>query len=819
MSQRIFWLGMHKILVQTELPRLRALGYEVFNPPYLSSVKDQSASLDWDSNQFTTLPLEIFEKLSRYNFFYNYISLEIANILNAYFDAIIVTISPAWLVEVLKCYKGKVIYRVYGQHYLIGQELFNNKLIHTIVDRDNFWFVPHAAEAVRDEDSWLREREEIVPYCLPSDVFQLQDSWGHTEQRQPKIALTCPNISNAYFYEHYKFLKRNFSQSCYQYYGVQLDKIKDPRVVGTLPRNELLSSFQHVSGYLYTYTDQRVCYLPPIEMMVLGGPVLYLKGSLLDSYFKSVSPGRCASIEEARKKSKWLIQKDQKFINDIIESQKEVRERYSPDYVWPIFDAVFQKILSDNNTAPAWLKINREKPSRDTHRIYVLHHFPGAPIVSKGGTYSAYDGIPRVVRLVVNILSTRENVEVVVTARSDQVASMNGFFRNHNHRDRIRILCIDPPGIILDSLNDMPGHVVNLIRHVGFISSRIVKRIGKAVIPVRYHFYAKYLLAKMNTVTLSIRQNLRKLLKKNHWYVDLINNDRDCSSVFVPHYYLFPEALNLSKTTILYLPDYMPHFFHDTGEFVLDEGVHTTIGRKLAQKAEKIFCNSYFTKSYLPDSRLKTSSDKIHVSYLPCLNLRSKVTELHEHEIKDVIRDKKYIFYPTQPRPNKNLSFLIRILNALVSEGVDIHLILTASLKSDSKAYGVYQSSPYQKRVVFLNSITDETLAYLYRNAALLCFTSLAEGNFPPQIHEALLYETPIVAGRLGFITERIPQNLRDSLILCEPNNEREFVEGCKTAIENRTEVVSKQKELLKSIQSEDVESSFRDTVLQIFNL
>lgn len=37
-KKRIFWLGMHKVLSQTELPHLRALGYEVFNPPYLSSV-------------------------------------------------------------------------------------------------------------------------------------------------------------------------------------------------------------------------------------------------------------------------------------------------------------------------------------------------------------------------------------------------------------------------------------------------------------------------------------------------------------------------------------------------------------------------------------------------------------------------------------------------------------------------------------------------------------------------------------------------------------------------------------------------------------
>ena len=45
--KRIFWLGMHNVLMQTELPRLRMLGYEVFHSPYLSDVIDQSAVREW----------------------------------------------------------------------------------------------------------------------------------------------------------------------------------------------------------------------------------------------------------------------------------------------------------------------------------------------------------------------------------------------------------------------------------------------------------------------------------------------------------------------------------------------------------------------------------------------------------------------------------------------------------------------------------------------------------------------------------------------------------------------------------------------------
>ena len=102
--------------------------------------------------------------------------------------------------------------------------------------------------------------------------------------------ITSPNIKNIHHNIHYKFLKKNFNEKHFRYYGVQLDSIKDSQVVGTLPRGELLNRFQSAAGYLYTHNDPWVCYLPPIEMMVVGGPVLFMKGSLLDDFFHKNAP-------------------------------------------------------------------------------------------------------------------------------------------------------------------------------------------------------------------------------------------------------------------------------------------------------------------------------------------------------------------------------------------------------------------------------------------------------------------------------------------------------------------------------------------------
>src|SRR5205823_5769956 len=108
---RIFWLGAHQLLVNTELARLRQLGYEVFNPPYLSHVLDQSALTSWNRGQPSTLPPDVFERLASYNFFYNTLDPEIADILNDYFDAVIVTIVARWVMEILRVFRGPILFR------------------------------------------------------------------------------------------------------------------------------------------------------------------------------------------------------------------------------------------------------------------------------------------------------------------------------------------------------------------------------------------------------------------------------------------------------------------------------------------------------------------------------------------------------------------------------------------------------------------------------------------------------------------------------------------------------------------------------------
>ena len=317
------------------------------NPPYLSDIKDQSAVYDWDENQHSTLPSDVFKKLSDTNLFYiNEINEDISRILNLYFDCILVTISPTWLAPVLNNFEGAIIYRVYGQTFRLSDELTRLGVDQIIKDKSDFYFLPHAEESVMKEDQWLTKNKRVTPYCILDDVFAHHDSWVGLDDSCGDIVLSCPNISNPFYMEHYNFLKKNFHEPYFKIYGVQLEYINDPSVVGTIKRYQLIDRFRHSLCYLYTYSDSRVCYLPPIEAMVIGLPVIFPEGSLLDFYFKGIdTPGRYSNLQQCKNIIERLRGGDDALANHIIQYQDRVIERYKPSSVWPLFDRTIVEIM------------------------------------------------------------------------------------------------------------------------------------------------------------------------------------------------------------------------------------------------------------------------------------------------------------------------------------------------------------------------------------------------------------------------------------------------------------------------------------------
>jgi hypothetical protein len=766
-SGRIFWLGMHKILKFTELSRLRRLGFEVFNPPYISPIYDQSADRRLDFDQPTTLPAEIFNKLMQHDFFYTEVPQSIAEILNAYFDFAIVTISADWLKSFLAAFSGPVIYRIYGQHFSLSQRIVAVGLWDTLVSRDGFCIVPFAEESVEREQRWFLDLcSHIVPYQIPDDVFMLSNTWS-TRRHRREIATNIPNIQNPYYAAAYAEFSAHYPQRLFRIYGPQRAAPRDSRIVGELDRAEFLNRLAEASSFFYNYRDQ-VCYLPPIEMMQLGGPVVYAPGSLLSRFYGNRRPGLASDPIEAEKKLKWLIGGDRAFTDEVIEAQEVVRRRYDRELVAPVFDAAFKDLLHATKPAPGLMnrsgsylrpRVATAASCAPRQSVVIPLHADGLFGYQNGRAY-AFEGIPRVIDVVIDVLLNHSTVNVIISSTVGSSPMAHDFFHSHIRSGRLAL------------------YVVN----------------GTAT-------------------STELESNIERLR-----FIQTINGRNDVVSVLVPHYYLFPECLLCSAPLTLYLPDYFPYLMPDQ---VFDVSIekdaeNKRVGVATAKKARRILTNSDFTKEYLPNAGFVTTdeADKIVVAPLPLLGLKRVVAgidDTEERALRDRIGDRQYLFYPTANRPNKRISFLLRLFARLRITRPSLGLVLTCDLGSVPSVAQAADQYGLLDQIILFPRIGEAALKWLYENAAGLCLTSTVEGNFPPQILEALNYRAPVIATRLPTILS-VLGDLSQYLLLCRPLDLEDFVDNIDVALKNRAHVIQRQTRVLHYLQgwnSEDVFFSY----------
>ena len=315
-----------------------------------------------------------------------------------------------------------------------------------MIRRDNFWFVPFAAEYSGQEHAWLRRREIVVPYCVDDPIVGAKDSWA-PDWSAPEVMLSCPNIKgNPFFGNHFGELKQCFNHPAFRIYGLQPEVVNDPQVVGTIPFTQVINRYRRAAAALYTYRWPTVCLLPPIEMMIVGGPVIYLSGSLLDIFMGPGAPGRARDMLEAREKCERLLGGDVDLARAIVESQAAVRERYLPDHVWPRFDAAMRSILTsedssiDRNTV-TWSRTALEERGQ----LVILAHHTNLTPVAEGGRYVTTNATAaHLVEFLRALFVENAGRRVVLVCTNEGVEAWYGFLTQFFPSSAFTFLCLGP---------------------------------------------------------------------------------------------------------------------------------------------------------------------------------------------------------------------------------------------------------------------------------------------------------------------------------------------------------------------------------------
>lgn len=710
--KRILWIGCHKLLVKTELLALRELGFEVYRPTYLSEIYDQSAILEPDSNP-SSLPLEILEKLNSTNFFYNSISDEITKVINQYFDACVVTISPNWLKNLAEAFQGKLIYRTYGQPYSLSVEFETIGLTRELLNRDNFIFLPHSLKSLESEHAWLKSRAKEVPYWIEDDVYKLENSWSlGTAERA--IGLLCPNVDNNYYKDHYKYLEKNFDQDFYRIFGVQRKKQVESWFMGTLDRKKLLEEFQALSGFQYTYYEKNTCYLPPIEAAVIGVPILYPKGSLLSKYIGAEGPGEWEDEEQANILAERLLNKEMSFIEEIIAAQSVLKDLYRKEKCLPIFKSVFESVMNQQVI---------DKELNNNQHIIVPFYFPGKVIFFNGEIYSSAEGIPRVLKFYIDTL-LNEGYKVSILVEDYQLADTWGYFNKDRKNNRALVISIR-------ANNMLPKLITGVTKPIKQIAMKMPEPLQNRIYSSWRNFKAKFSSQIEKEIFHRISSTSRKTV------------------ALFPHYYHFRSLHNLDTNVsiVLYLPDYIPYLFPSNFQLEIDK--YEDVGKEISERATLVITNSMATYRYLPETGLAIEPSKIRVFPLPRLGGVNT-----PHPIPS-LSDKPFFFYPTQFRPNKRIDLLFEAFES-ISVGRDIHLVLTGNLSSmpDLRKRFDQLSNECKEKVFFVGLVSESEIDWLYENCQAVVVSSESEGNFPTQLSEAIYFGKPFIASNMEVVLE-----------------------------------------------------------------
>src|SRR6266540_1022065 len=231
-----------------------------------------------------------------------------------------------------------------------------------------------------------------------------------------------------------------------------------------------------------------------------------------------------------------------------------------------------------------------------------------------------------------------------------------------------------------------------------------------------------------------------------------------------PHYVLPPLVRCRSVVTIhdcihLMFPQYLPNrLAYGYAKTFMWWAAHRSARVLTVSEASKRDILHYFD---IPEEKVTVIHNGLDERY------RVPPPDAEVHRVRERFQlDERFVLYAGNVKPHKNVERLIDAFHILHTTGF-AHLKLLI-IGNDISKYATLRRAIHthdlHKYVRFLGFVPDETLAALYRLAAVFVFPSLYEGfGFPPL--EAMAAGTPVVASNLSSL----PEVLGDAALLVDP--------------------------------------------------
>lgn len=314
---------------------------------------------------------------------------------------------------------------------------------------------------------------------------------------------------------------------------------------------------------------------------------------------------------------------------------------------------------------------------------------------------------------------------------------------------------------------------------------------------------------------------------ETHKVIALINTRADIPVWFVPTMF-WKEIIDIRAKKVVAAPDFVQvdfpiQFRSQWGRMPFDECAQTIL------HADALVCYGEHVRQKHLIQRFGISPYKIHVVHNGPVDLSGYLDEciaegkaanrresalylLRAYQKKKLQKDTylgdfdmtscRFLFYSSQPRPHKNMHNLVLAYEQLLRrEYINTKLVLTANLEHAPQLRELIVSRGLHRDVLCFYEVPSAVLAALNHLAELAVVPTLFEGGFPIfSFTEAYSVGTPCLMAKAPMVFERFPASPVRDVSLFDPYDYRDMAERIKWALENRSELVTMQADLYRSL-------------------
>jgi len=308
-------------------------------------------------------------------------------------------------------------------------------------------------------------------------------------------------------------------------------------------------------------------------------------------------------------------------------------------------------------------------------------------------------------------------------------------------------------------------------------------------------------------------------------------NDIDCWFFPFPRY---AAAFKVKTPKVVSLPD-LVHLDFPTRFLQLDENYYSLIEEisdSLKSATKVITYSNYVCENHVVKNNYAKGENVVVINHAPIDlssqiaitnstsshkgNLRTTSLEIIQNYVRNLsinennynseyiaqlpFEDIKYFFISSQNRPHKNYLNTIKAYEKLLREQyINAKLLVTGDLYGEVLDY--INARRLHLDVLSLHALPAKVHAAFYACAELTLAPSLFEGGFPFVFSESLSLNTPVLLSDIPVVREVLPSPIYDQFIF-DPYSIQDIVSKVSWAMDNRTELLTNQKKILRKMKN-----------------